>query len=70
MVSVLRFISETFDLNVLILFLLSSIILLGFDARYYKKNNAVREYKSARFFGYFYIAAGILLYVIARNIRL
>lgn len=70
MVMILKFISDIFDLNVLILFLISSMFLLLLDTREYKKGGFKREYKTAKFFGYFYIAAGIIFYVVAKNIKL
>jgi hypothetical protein len=67
---ILRFIAETFDLNVLALFLIASFFLLYFDSKEYKKNDLKKEYKFSRFFGFFFIGFGIVMYIIARNIRL
>lgn len=65
----LVFIVDTFDLNVLILFLISSIFLV-FDTKDYKKRGLVKEYRFSRFFGYFYIIIGMILYVMSKYIRL
>lgn len=70
MKNVLKFIMETFDLNVLALFLISGIFLLYFDSNEYKKNNLMKEYRFSMFFGYLYIVIGIVMFVIARYIRL
>lgn len=69
MEGVLRFISDVFDINVLGLFIISSLFLLLMDAKEYKKAGDKKEYKFTRFFGYFYIVIGLALYVAARLIR-
>lgn len=67
--AVLEFIHSTFDLNVLALFLISSIILVFIDAKAYKKDGLKKEYKFARFFGYFYLVIGFVLYFTAILIK-
>lgn len=67
---VLKYIADTFDINVLALFVISSIILLLFDAREYKKKDLKREYKFSKFFGIFYIVFGLTMYLVARFIRI
>lgn len=65
----LIFIVDTFDLNVLMLFFISGIF-LAFDAKEYKKDGFTKEYKLTRFFGYFNIIVGMILYILTKNIRL
>ncbi|MCX7883833.1 MAG: hypothetical protein N2448_02200 [Caloramator sp.] len=67
---VLEFIVNTFDFNVYILFIISSILLLFLDSKEYKKENLTREYKFAKFVGVFYIILGTILFLVARYIRL
>jgi hypothetical protein len=69
MEGILRFIADVFDINVLALFIISSLFLLLMDAREYKKKGDKKEYKFAKFFGYFYIVTGLALFVAARFIR-
>lgn len=67
---ILKFIANTFDLNVLGLFLISSIFLIYVDGRDFKKLELYKEYKLSVYAGYLYIAAGIILFIMARYIRL
>lgn len=67
---ILGFIANYFNTNVLFLFLVSSAFLLLSDRKQYKKDKLKREYRMATFFGYFYIAFGIIVFAIARLIRL
>lgn len=69
MKELLVFIVEIFDFNVLILFLISSIF-LAFDAKEFKKRGLLKEYRFSRFFGYFYIIIGMILYAMSKYIRL
>lgn len=66
----LKFISGTFDLNVLSLFFISSIFLLLFDCKEYKKKGLKKEYKFAKFFGIFYIGFGLVMYIFAKLIKM
>lgn len=68
--AVLKYISNTFDLNVLALFIISSVFLLMFDCKEYKKKGLKKEYKFSRFFGIFYIILGLTMYIFARFIRI
>lgn len=70
MKAILKFIADTFDLNVLALFLISSMILLLFDSMEYKKKGLKKEYKFTKFFGVFYIGFGLAMYIFARLIRM
>jgi hypothetical protein len=67
---VLKFIADTFDLHVFILFIISSIFLLLFDSKDYKKRGLKKEYKFAKFFGIFYIGFGLVMYILTRLIRM
>lgn len=67
---ILRFIANTFDFNVLCLFLISSIFLIYIDGRNFKKLEWIKEYKFSIYAGYFYFAAGLILFIMARYIRL
>jgi hypothetical protein len=68
--AVLRYIAETFDFNVLILFYISSAFLLYFDVKELKEKELKKEYKFSKFFGYLFIISGTALYIAARLIRL
>jgi hypothetical protein len=70
MEAILKFISSKFDLNVLVLFIISSLFLLLLDCKEYKKNNLKKEYKFSKFFGIFYIGLGLVMFIFARYIRL
>lgn len=70
MKAVLKYIANTFDLNVLMLFLISSLFLLIMDAGEYKKKGFKKEYKFARFFGFFYIGFGFVMFVFAKLIKI
>ena len=63
---ILRFIYDYFRLGAFILFLLSSMFLLVYDSKEYKKRGLTKEYKFSKFMGYFYIAAGTALFIIAK----
>ncbi len=69
MEAVLKFIVKYVDINVLALFLIASIFLLYIDAKGYKKSGLNREYRMSRVFGYIYIVLGIVLFAIARYVR-
>lgn len=68
--AILKYIADTFDLNVLSLFLISSVFLLLIDSKEYKKKGLKKEYKFARFFGFFFIGFGLVMYIFARSIKL
>lgn len=70
MISILRFIEDTFDLKTLMLFVISSLFLIILDAGEYKREKLNKEYKRANFFGYFYIIIGLLFYIIASVINI
>ncbi len=70
MKAILKFIADTFDLNVLVLFLISSMFLLLFDCKEYKKKGLKKEYKFVKFFGIFYIGFGVAMFIFARFIRM
>lgn len=67
---VLKYIVNTFDLNVLMLFLIASLFLLLMDAKEYKKKGLKKEYKFARFFGFFYIGFGFAMFIFAKLIQI
>lgn len=67
---ILKFIANYFNLIVLVLFLISSTFLLFGDCKEYKKKNLMKEYKFSKFIGYFYIAFGITMYIVAGFIRM
>jgi hypothetical protein len=69
MMSILKFISDKFDINVLGLFIISSLFLLFMDSKEFKEGNFTREYKTARFFGFFNIGFGLVMYILGRIIR-
>lgn len=68
--AILKFIENYFDLNVLMLFMISSAFLILGDCKEYKKDNQMKEYKFSKFTGYFYIAFGITMYIVAGFIRM
>lgn len=67
--AVLEFIHGTFDLNVLVLFLISALMLIFVDAKAYKKDGLKKEYRFARFFGFLYLILGFVLYFAAKLIK-
>lgn len=67
---VLKFIVDTFDLTVYILFLVSGIVLIFIDSKEYKKKNMTKEYKFTRITGILYIIFGTVLFMAARYIRI
>jgi hypothetical protein len=67
--ALLLFIDRTFNINVLVLFLLASIFLIFIDAPNYKKTNYVRESRFCKAAGYIYIILGFGLFIAARLIR-
>lgn len=67
---ILRFIADTFDTTVLILFLISGIILIFLDSKQYKKDNMTREYKFTKAVGIIYIVLGTFLYILGRYIKI
>lgn len=70
MKAVLKYITETFNLDVLALLVISSVFLILLDAREFKKKGLKREYKFSRFFGIFYIVFGLTMYLFAKFIRI
>ncbi len=70
MKAVLKYIADTFDFNMLILFLLASLLLLLMDAREYKRKGFKKEYKFTRFIGFFYIGFGVVMFVFAMLIKI
>lgn len=66
----LKYISDTFDLHVLALFIISSMFLLLFDGKEYKKKGLIKEYKFSNFFGIFHIVFGLAMYIFARFIKI
>jgi CBS domain containing-hemolysin-like protein len=70
MKAVLKFVADTFDLNVLVLFFISSTFLLLFDCKAYKKKGLKKEYKFSKFLGIFYICFGLVMYIFARFIKM
>lgn len=69
MKSLLSTFADIFDVNVMALFFIAAIFLLFLDCKSFKRQNLEKEYKLAKFFGYGYIATGIILYTLARFIR-
>jgi hypothetical protein len=67
--SVLLFITRTFNINVLALFLLAAVFLIFIDAPEYKKTNYIRESRFSKAAGYIYIIIGVVLYITARLIK-
>lgn len=67
--AILKFIASVFDINVLVLFIISSLLLLLLDCKEYKKGDLKTEYKFSRFFGFFFIGFGIVMFIFARLIR-
>jgi hypothetical protein len=70
MESILRFIADKFDLNVLILFLISSFFLIFIDGKEYKKKDLKREYKFSRNSGIFFVVFGFIMFIAAKMIHL
>ena len=66
----LKFIVDYFDFIVLVLFLIASAFLLFVDCSEYKKSNLRKEYNFSKFIGYFYIAFGFTMYIVAGFIRM
>lgn len=67
---VLKYISDTFDIHVLILFIISSMILLLIDCKEYKKKGLKKEYKFSKFFGIFYLVFGLVMFILATSIKI
>ncbi|SKA76274.1 hypothetical protein SAMN05443428_101170 [Caloramator quimbayensis] len=67
---ILKFIVDTFDLTVYILFIISSMFLIFIDCREYKKMKLNREYKFARNTAIVYLILGTILYIAARYIKI
>lgn len=66
----LEYIQDTFDIHVLILFIISSMILLLIDCKEYKKKDLKKEYKFSKFFGIFYIVFGLVMFILATAIKI
>lgn len=68
--SILKFIADKFDLNVLSLFLISSFFLIFVDGKEYKEKNLIKEYKFSRFCGIFFIVFGFVMFIAAKMIHI
>lgn len=69
MEAVLKFIAGKFNMNVLVLFIISGLLLLLLDCKQYKTEKLKKEYKFSKFFGIFYICFGIVMFIFAKLIR-
>jgi hypothetical protein len=66
---VLKFLQNYFNINVLILFLISSFFLLYIDCKEYKRDSLHREYKFAKYTAIVFIIVGFTIYEFAKFIR-
>jgi hypothetical protein len=68
--TILRFLQNYFNLNVLMLFLISSLFLILGDSKIYKKNGLKKEYKFSFYTGIIYIVLGFAVYGFSKFIKL
>lgn len=69
MKSILSFIQNYFNFNVLILFFISSYLLILIDSKAYKAQGLEAEYKTAVYMGIIYIVCGVALFGIHKFIN-
>jgi hypothetical protein len=60
--TVIKFLKEYFNINILVLFFISSWFLLYFDSKEFKKKNMQREYKFSLYIGIGYIVISLGIY--------
>lgn len=70
MKSVLIFVQNYFNINVLALFLISSFFLFNLDCKEYKAKNLKKEYKFSMVIAILYIVGGFIIYGIAKVINI
>lgn len=70
MKTILIFIQNYFNINVLALFMVSSFFLIYMDCKEYKSKGLKKEYKFSMSMGIFYIAIGFIIYGIAKIINI
>ena len=69
MKSILMFVQNYFNLNVLALFIISSIFLIKLDCKEYKKSGMNNEYMFSLIVAIIYIVSGVAVYFISRIIN-
>lgn len=69
MEEILKFVQNYFNLNMLILFLLSSFFLIVIDCKEYKKDGLNKEYKFSLYMGIIYILLGFTMYGLSKFIK-
>jgi hypothetical protein len=67
---IMKFISSYFNVNVLVLCLISSFFLIYIDGKEYKKDGFKREYKFSIITAFFYIIGGFVIYISSLFIRI
>ena len=68
--TILTYLTMNFRLEAAILFLISGIVLVFIDSKEYKKQEYMRDYKFAKYIGYFYMIGSVTLYTILRYVRI
>lgn len=63
------FIENAFDFSTLVMFLISAIILIFIDCKYFKEKGYERERKVSKVFGVLFIVIGVGMYVFTRYIN-
>lgn len=65
---IIIFLKQYFNMNMLLLFLISSFFLIYFDSKDFKKKNMENEYKFSLYVGIAYIVGGLGIYIFANFI--
>lgn len=65
----LKFLQNYFNVNVLVLFLISSFFLIYIDCKEYKEAGLTKEYKFSKYIGVGYIVIGFAVYGLVKFIR-
>jgi hypothetical protein len=65
---IITFLKEYFNINILVLFFVSSFFLLYFDSREFKKKSMQRDYKFSLYIGIAYIIGGLGIYLLTKFI--
>ena len=67
--TIMKFITNYFNLTVLSLFLIASFFLILLDSKEYKKEGLKTEYTFSKRVGYVYIIGGFAMYILATYIK-
>ena len=68
--TIMKFITNYFNLTVLSLFLIASFFLILLDSKEYKKEGLKTEYTFSKIVGYIYIIGGFAVYIVANYIKM